>query len=39
VDSLSAEVTKARTYLDRVRQQQSAVALAPGSTDLGEVKL
>ena len=39
VDSLSAEVTKARTYLDRVRQQQSAAALAPGSTDLGEVKL
>jgi uncharacterized protein YaaN involved in tellurite resistance len=38
VDSLSTEVTKARTYLDRVRQQQSAAALG-GSSNLGDVKL
>ncbi len=38
VDSLSNEVTKARTYLDRVRQQQSAAALT-ASPDLGDVKL
>jgi uncharacterized protein YaaN involved in tellurite resistance len=36
VDSLSTEVTKARTYLDRVRQQESAVAL---KADSGEVRL
>jgi uncharacterized protein YaaN involved in tellurite resistance len=39
VDALSTEVTKARGYLDRVRQQQSAAALAKHDDDLGEVKL
>jgi uncharacterized protein YaaN involved in tellurite resistance len=39
VDALSTEVTKARSYLDRVRQQQSAAALARDGNDLGEVKL
>jgi uncharacterized protein YaaN involved in tellurite resistance len=39
VDALTTEVTKARTYLDRVRQQQSSAALADGSTDSGAVKL
>src|SRR5215468_3669598 len=39
VDSLSAEVTKARTYLDRVRQQQSSAALTASNNDLGDVKL
>ena len=39
VDALTTEVTKARTYLDRVRQQQSTAALAAGNTDLGAVKL
>ena len=38
VDSLSTEVTKARTYLDRVRQQQSSAALG-ASSDLADVKL
>ena len=38
VDSLSNEVTKARTYLDRVRQRESAAALAL-KTDSGEVRL
>jgi uncharacterized protein YaaN involved in tellurite resistance len=36
VDSLSTEVTKARTYLDRVRQQESTAAL---QADSGDVKL
>ena len=36
VDSLSSEVTKARTYLDRVRQQESTAAL---KADPGEVRL
>jgi uncharacterized protein YaaN involved in tellurite resistance len=36
VDSLSTEVTKARTYLDRVRRQESAAAL---KADAGEVRL
>ena len=39
VDSLSTEVTKARSYLDRVRQQQSAAALTASATDIGDVKL
>jgi uncharacterized protein YaaN involved in tellurite resistance len=39
VDSLSSEVTKARSYLDRVRQQQSAAALTTSASQLGEVKL
>ena len=39
VDALTTEVTKARGYLDRVRQQQSTAALTAGSTDLGNVKL
>ena len=39
VDALANEVTKARTYLDRVRQQQSAVALSSSSSDLGDVHL
>jgi hypothetical protein len=39
VDSLSTEVTKARTYLDRVRQQQSTAALTASGTDIGDVKL
>jgi uncharacterized protein YaaN involved in tellurite resistance len=34
VDALSGEVTKARGYLDRVRQQESAVALAVDSADV-----
>jgi uncharacterized protein YaaN involved in tellurite resistance len=38
VDSLSNEVTKARTYLDRVRQQQSAAALT-SNADTADVKL
>jgi uncharacterized protein YaaN involved in tellurite resistance len=36
VDSLSSEVSKARTYLDRVRRQESTAALG---TDAGEVRL
>jgi len=36
VDALSGEVTKARGYLDRVRQQESAAAL---STDAADVRL
>ena len=36
VDALSGEVTKARTYLDRVRQQESAAALG---SDAGDVRL
>jgi uncharacterized protein YaaN involved in tellurite resistance len=36
VDSLSTEVAKARTYLDRVRQQESTKAL---QADTGEVRL
>ena len=36
VDSLSTEVTKARTYLDRVRQRESTAAL---TADTGEVRL
>jgi uncharacterized protein YaaN involved in tellurite resistance len=36
VDALSGEVTKARTYLDRVRQQESTAALTAAS---GEVRL
>jgi uncharacterized protein YaaN involved in tellurite resistance len=36
VDSLSNEVAKARTYLDRVRQNESAAAL---KADTGEVRL
>src|ERR1700743_190254 len=39
VDALSCEVTKARTYLDKVRQQQSTAALTEGATDPGAVKL
>ena len=34
VDALSGEVTKARTYLDRVRQQESAGALRSESADV-----
>ena len=34
VDSLSGEVTKARGYLDRVRQQESAAALSAESADV-----
>jgi uncharacterized protein YaaN involved in tellurite resistance len=36
VESLSNEVTKARTYLDRVRQHESSAAL---KADTGEVRL
>jgi uncharacterized protein YaaN involved in tellurite resistance len=36
VDSLSSEVSKARTYLDRVRRQESKAAL---TADAGEVRL
>jgi uncharacterized protein YaaN involved in tellurite resistance len=36
VNSLSTEVTKARTYLDRVRQRESTAAL---TADTGEVRL
>jgi uncharacterized protein YaaN involved in tellurite resistance len=36
VDTLTQEVGKARTYLDRVRQQESAAALSGGA---GEVRL
>ena len=39
VTALSTEVTKARTYLDRVRQQQSAAALTANDAGLGDVKL
>jgi uncharacterized protein YaaN involved in tellurite resistance len=39
VDALSTEVTRARGYLDRVRQQQSAAALATHDNDGGEVRL
>jgi uncharacterized protein YaaN involved in tellurite resistance len=39
VDALTTEVTKARTYLDKVRQQQSTAALTDSGTDLGAVKL
>src|ERR1700742_4331869 len=39
VDALTTEVTKARTYLDKVRQQQSTAALTDSSADLGSVKL
>jgi uncharacterized protein YaaN involved in tellurite resistance len=39
VDALTTEVTKARTYLDKVRQQQSTAALAQSGTDLGAVEL
>src|SRR6201996_2542829 len=40
VDALTTEVTKARGYLDRVRQQQTAAVLAPGTTtDTAAVKL
>lgn len=34
VDSLSGEVSKARTYLDRVRQQESAAALTANSAEV-----
>ncbi len=34
VDALSGEVTKARGYLDRVRQQESAAALTADSADV-----
>src|SRR5581483_2514359 len=37
VDALSGEVAKARTYLDRVRQQESTAALT--AKDGGEVRL
>ncbi len=37
VDALSGEVSKARTYLDRVRQQESIAALTARNT--GEVRL
>jgi uncharacterized protein YaaN involved in tellurite resistance len=39
VEALTTEVTKARTYLDKVRQQQSTAALTESGTDLGAVKL
>jgi uncharacterized protein YaaN involved in tellurite resistance len=39
VDALTTEVTKARTYLDKVRQQQSTAALTDSGADLGSVKL
>ena len=39
VDALTTEVTKAKTYLDKVRQQQSTAALTSGGTDPGAVKL
>jgi hypothetical protein len=39
VDALTTEVTKARTYLDKVRQQQSTAALAQSGTELGAVEL
>jgi uncharacterized protein YaaN involved in tellurite resistance len=39
VDALSAEVSKSRTYLDRVRQQQSAAALTASDAGSGDVKL
>src|ERR1700761_4624681 len=39
VDALTTEVTKARTYLDKVRQQQSTAALTDSGTDPGAVKL
>jgi uncharacterized protein YaaN involved in tellurite resistance len=39
VDALTTEVTKARTYLDKVRQQQSTAALTQSDADLGAVKL
>ena len=39
VDALTTEVTKAKTYLDKVRQQQSTAALTAGGTDPGAVKL
>ena len=39
VDALTTEVTRARTYLDKVRQQQSTAALTDSGTDLGAVKL
>ena len=38
VDSLSSEVTKARTYLDRVRQRESTAALTTQAS-AGDVKL
>jgi hypothetical protein len=34
VDSLSGEVTKARVYLDRVRQQESTAALTADTADV-----
>jgi uncharacterized protein YaaN involved in tellurite resistance len=39
VNALSAEVAKSRTYLDRVRQQQSTAALTASDTGPGDVKL
>jgi uncharacterized protein YaaN involved in tellurite resistance len=39
VDALSAEVAKSRTYLDRVRQQQSNAVLTASDAGPGEVKL
>jgi uncharacterized protein YaaN involved in tellurite resistance len=39
VDALSAEVTKSRSYLDRVRQQQSAAVLTASAAGPGDVKL
>lgn len=39
VDALTTEVAKARTYLDKVRQQQSTAALTESGTDPGAVKL
>ena len=39
VDALTTEVTKAKTYLDKVRQQQSTAAMTSGETDPGAVKL
>jgi len=39
VESLSAEVAKARGYLDKVRQQQSAALLTGNTREPGDVKL
>jgi len=39
VDTLSHEVVKSRTYLDRVRQQEAASLSGPGAAAPGEVKL
>ena len=39
VDALTTEVTRAKTYMDKVRQQQSTAALTTDGTDPGAVKL